>query len=392
MANERGWQPVFRRRHRSSNWRSGGGMHTVFIDNIPDSMYQKQLFHLFTNFGIVKDVFIPSKRRKSSGSRFGFVRYDCSVAAEMAIQKANRAWCDDKVLKVKKVEFGKEQDQHKDRVASHFQVPPRAFGARVSNVASTARRVSYVEALKGGIYPKAKAVVVKTEEYGNGWLYTSVMAKLWPKYSSGTLKEELLIIGLKDVQGEVVELDKNISDVVSLEWGKLRILTSKMESINNIVYLESRGCLYPVWVCEDVKPNYQTHGYSFSTQRPTESGKAIIIEGHNSKNYRGREKEEADVAGAKGDLAIHDGVVHSDKGVVCKVGGGVDKGNDYLSISVVRETCSIVGNRDGGSQCTRVEGSMQRNMIHSSDKGSKRDVGVVAPDGPLRSIGKIEPS
>ncbi|KAL7190509.1 hypothetical protein ACSBR2_022730 [Camellia fascicularis] len=361
MANERGWQPVFRRRHRSSNWRSGGGMHTVFIDNIPDSMYQKQLFHLFTNFGIVKDVFIPSKRRKSSGSRFGFVRYDCSVAAEMAIQKANRAWCDDKVLKVKKVEFGKEQDQHKDRVASHFQVPPRAFGARVSNVASTARRVSYVEALKGGIYPKAKAVVVKTEEYGNGWLYTSVMAKLWPKYSSGTLKEELLIIGLKDVQ---------------VKDGGGRIV----------------GCLYPVWVCEDVKPNYQTHGYSFSTQRPTESGKAIIIEGHNSKNYRGREKEEADVAGAKGDLAIHDGVVHSDKGVVCKVGGGVDKGNDYLSISVVRETCSIVGNRDGGSQCTRVEGSMQRNMIHSSDKGSKRDVGVVAPDGPLRSIGKIEPS
>ncbi|KAL7174315.1 hypothetical protein ACSBR2_033555 [Camellia fascicularis] len=60
-------------------------MYTVFVHNIPDSMYPKQLFHLFQNFGIVKDVFIPSKKRKQSGSRFGFVRYDCPVAAKMAI-------------------------------------------------------------------------------------------------------------------------------------------------------------------------------------------------------------------------------------------------------------------------------------------------------------------
>ncbi|KAL7163424.1 hypothetical protein ACSBR2_039516 [Camellia fascicularis] len=85
----------------------------------------------------------------------------------MAIQKANRTWCDDRVLKVKKAEFGKEQVQHKDKAASHFQAPPRALGTRVSTVASTARRVSYAEALKGGMDPTAKEVVVKAEEYGN---------------------------------------------------------------------------------------------------------------------------------------------------------------------------------------------------------------------------------
>ncbi|KAF5939832.1 hypothetical protein HYC85_020999 [Camellia sinensis] len=122
-----------------------------------------------------------------------------------------------------------------------------------------------------------------------------------------------------------------------------------MESINNIVYLESRGCFYLVWVYEDVKPNYLSHGYNFSTQRPTESGKAMIIKNHSSKNYRGREEEEADVARAGGDLAIHDGVVHSDEGVVCKERGGVDEGSDYLSTSAVRETCNIVGNKDGGN-------------------------------------------
>lgn len=48
-------------------------------------------------------------------------------------------------------------------------------------------------------------------------------------------------------------------------------------------------------------------------------------------------------------MITYDGVVHSDEGVVCKERGGVDKGNDYLSTSAVRETRSIVGNRNGGS-------------------------------------------
>ncbi|KAL7229196.1 hypothetical protein ACSBR2_007820 [Camellia fascicularis] len=55
----------------------------------------------------VNDAFIPSKRRKATGSRFGFVRYDCKVAAEMAVLKADGLWCDNKALKVKKVEFKK---------------------------------------------------------------------------------------------------------------------------------------------------------------------------------------------------------------------------------------------------------------------------------------------
>ncbi|CAL5343198.1 unnamed protein product [Camellia sinensis] len=83
----------------------GGKLFTVFVDNIPDSMNPKSLFQLFAKFGIVKDVFIPKKRRKITGSRFGFVRYDCSVAAEMAVQRADGLWCDDKALRVKGAEF-----------------------------------------------------------------------------------------------------------------------------------------------------------------------------------------------------------------------------------------------------------------------------------------------
>ncbi|KAL7175789.1 hypothetical protein ACSBR2_029391 [Camellia fascicularis] len=62
-------------------------------------MEPRDLFNLFTNYGVVKDVFILKKRRKVLGTRFGFVRYDCQVVASIAVQKAKGLWCDDKALK-----------------------------------------------------------------------------------------------------------------------------------------------------------------------------------------------------------------------------------------------------------------------------------------------------
>ncbi|XP_028067732.1 polyadenylate-binding protein 5-like [Camellia sinensis] len=106
-----GWQPVLygKRRldRREGSRKSGKGIFTIFVDNIPWSMNPKGLFSLFSKFGIVKDVYIPSKTRKSTKTRFGFVRFDCPVAVAVAIQKTNRLWCEDKELYVKRVEFEK---------------------------------------------------------------------------------------------------------------------------------------------------------------------------------------------------------------------------------------------------------------------------------------------
>ncbi|XP_028089249.1 probable splicing factor, arginine/serine-rich 4 [Camellia sinensis] len=82
---------------------------TIFVNNIPDSTGPKGLFNLFQKFGLVKDVFIPGKRRKTSRSRFGSIRNDCKVAAGITIQKANGLWCDNKELRVKRAEFEKPQ-------------------------------------------------------------------------------------------------------------------------------------------------------------------------------------------------------------------------------------------------------------------------------------------
>ncbi|XP_028113022.1 uncharacterized protein LOC114311157 [Camellia sinensis] len=104
-----GWNLVIKMRKAGNQYgyRKEAVVVTIFVDNIPESMDSKGLFILFRKFGIVKDAFILGKSRRVSGSRFGFVRYDCEVAAEMAIQKADGLWCDNKALKVKRVEFQK---------------------------------------------------------------------------------------------------------------------------------------------------------------------------------------------------------------------------------------------------------------------------------------------
>ncbi|KAL7264608.1 hypothetical protein ACSBR1_002547 [Camellia fascicularis] len=113
-----GWQPVLYGRRKQilqkANRGGGIGLFTIFVDNLPWSMSPKELFSLFMKFGVVKDVFIPNKMRKLTKSRFGFARFNCPVATDVAIQKANGLWCDDKGLRVKKAEFEKAHGKLKE--------------------------------------------------------------------------------------------------------------------------------------------------------------------------------------------------------------------------------------------------------------------------------------
>ncbi|KAI8020718.1 CUGBP Elav-like family member 1 [Camellia lanceoleosa] len=138
-----GWNPVFRRRQGRNG--AAAQLHTIFVDEIPHSMNPKDLYIMFSNFGMVKDVYIPDKCRKATKTRFGFVRYDYPVAAEIAIRKANGVWCGDKSLKGKKEEFEKGKNLINPR--------PRAYKPdRVSILsgAGIGGRHSYADVLKGG--------------------------------------------------------------------------------------------------------------------------------------------------------------------------------------------------------------------------------------------------
>ncbi|XP_028067519.1 serine/arginine-rich splicing factor 8-like [Camellia sinensis] len=113
-----GWNPVFRRRraervgNQSSPSMVVDGLFTIFVDEIPNSTNPKSLYTLFSKFRIVKDVFIPMKRRQITGSQLRFVRNNCKVATDMMVLKADGLWCDNKALKVKNASYKKgEQKQ-----------------------------------------------------------------------------------------------------------------------------------------------------------------------------------------------------------------------------------------------------------------------------------------
>lgn len=106
--SKHGWIPVVGNQRKTNTFKGyknlnfgGKGENqsfTLFIDNLSKFTSQAWLRKFFTKFGIVRDVFIPQKRSKVTGRRFGFVRYDCEVAADLAISKSNGLWMDDRKL------------------------------------------------------------------------------------------------------------------------------------------------------------------------------------------------------------------------------------------------------------------------------------------------------
>ncbi|KAL7180865.1 hypothetical protein ACSBR1_039845 [Camellia fascicularis] len=142
-------------------------------------MNPKSLFTLFNKVGVVKDAFIPLKRRKATGSRFGFVRYDCKVATEMAVLKADGLWCDNKALKVKKAKFKKgEFKQHVMANREDGRMMQRSLRSLGQRRLDSISRRSFAEVVQNGGNNEKMKLVVKAFEAGNGWLYDSVIVKM----------------------------------------------------------------------------------------------------------------------------------------------------------------------------------------------------------------------
>ncbi|KAH7866466.1 hypothetical protein Vadar_020749 [Vaccinium darrowii] len=101
-----GWIPVIHKHSRLGGFiDSRKPLISLFVDNLPEDTSQSWLKMMFNTFGVVKDVFIPEKRSKATGNRFGFIRYDCPVSADLAILRTNGVWLDDKKLFVKLAAF-----------------------------------------------------------------------------------------------------------------------------------------------------------------------------------------------------------------------------------------------------------------------------------------------
>ncbi|KAL7263119.1 hypothetical protein ACSBR1_001323 [Camellia fascicularis] len=198
-----GWQPVVRRHGGRGVWnsRTNVSIHSVLVDNLPEAMRAKGLYSIFSSYGVVVDTFIPNKRRKMTRSRFGFVRYNCSVTADMAIQKANGLWCDDKALKVKMADYGKEYGT-KHKAGPSMQTRKFAEEPNRTHVGYQGKR-SFAEVVSGKAAGSNTSCIIKASEEGNGWLYESVIARLKPLYAVEDFKKEIARRDLREVQVRV---------------------------------------------------------------------------------------------------------------------------------------------------------------------------------------------
>ncbi|CAL5396075.1 unnamed protein product [Camellia sinensis] len=149
-------------------------------------MDPRSLHKLFSKFGVVKDAFIPIKRRKSTNTRFGFIRYDCSISARIAEQKANGLWVDDKSLIVKTAEYGNGiDDRRKVNLKPTRQPESRKPFASIVN-RKWNQRVdgrTFADVIKNTDSRSPPKPTIKVEEIGNGWLFESLIMRLKTEYS-----------------------------------------------------------------------------------------------------------------------------------------------------------------------------------------------------------------
>ncbi|KAL7218938.1 hypothetical protein ACSBR2_012077 [Camellia fascicularis] len=340
-----GWIPVVRHRKGGGAKRSetSHGLFTIFVDNLPQTMDVRSLFKFFTKFGIVKDAFIPFKRRVVTNSRFGFVRFDCSVAANIAIQKANGLLVDDRVLEVKNATYGRgsrvEQSKRRPQTTRRF------FDSNnIRGQASCAGQKSFAEVLKGNTPIEArnekglKQVLVRKgggrdvvltfnsqEELKSNiynikeWFreYSQSVGEWKPgfHYEQGrcfwlrcygiplNFWNRNTFNNIGNIWGTVLNLDGDITYQKSFSYTKIKLVTPYMELINKTIFLEYKGQVYPILVCEDHIADINTLKYNGMENYSSNEIYCSKEEEYFSEESCRKKKEDDEVAAECGKLA-----------------------------------------------------------------------------------------
>ncbi|KAI8531854.1 hypothetical protein RHMOL_Rhmol11G0168200 [Rhododendron molle] len=241
---------------------------TLFVDNIPDKATHLWLRKVFNNYGVIRDAFIPVKRSSKTGSKFGFVRYNCSVSADMAIFRAHGKEVDNRKLVVKLAYF--TQNGSKERVLkTHSRllqgnkqmgvkrtenlgqlsksnpagIGPGAVRFESSSSANLESFKSYAQTLVGDTARKEteeglkcsdqRSRKVSLKSAGNGWLYRSAVAKLHRLISISELKVQMAGMGLDNIEIKAMggrdlflSTDESFMKMSSFAVAKILIATS----------------------------------------------------------------------------------------------------------------------------------------------------------------------
>lgn len=159
---DEGWIPDIQKHRGQTGFRDGNkDTITLFLDNIPDNKDHLWLHQTFNKFGLVKDAFIPNRRSKRTGHKFGFVRYASREAARVAVARLNGVWVEKDRLFVKEASFG-QNDRKSERFFPRNPVPEQ----RGKEVIMDRRKVEVREKIYGET--RSYAQILKGESSKRG--------------------------------------------------------------------------------------------------------------------------------------------------------------------------------------------------------------------------------
>merc|ERR1719353_1070956 len=77
-----------------------GGLISLKVDNFPFSMTGDELMAMFSEFGDVKDCYIPKDRNTGQSRGFGFIRYASEEEVERAVKGVDNREVNGRALRV----------------------------------------------------------------------------------------------------------------------------------------------------------------------------------------------------------------------------------------------------------------------------------------------------
>lgn len=165
------------------NYRSGfkrfssAPVSTVFVDNLPNSVELPWFRKFFSNFGNVIDAYIPNKRSKVTGNRFGFIRFINNREATHAIEKSNGFWVGRRNLEVKIARYDRRNAvMNSDQRSSGIFRFASLVNHHKSHAAGFSTSSNHVEIDPSKEFDKR--ITINLQPSTSEWLWRSAIAEL----------------------------------------------------------------------------------------------------------------------------------------------------------------------------------------------------------------------
>ena len=95
-----------------------GGLISLKVDNFPFSMTDADLRGIFSEYGDVKDCYIPKDRNTGQSRGFGFIRYASEEEVERAVKGVDGREVNNRQLRVQVAQHGGRRRQTGRRCAA----------------------------------------------------------------------------------------------------------------------------------------------------------------------------------------------------------------------------------------------------------------------------------